>query len=374
MTEQPPYDLAIECNRIVDSSQGIDSPGVILVRDQRIAHVEFSRTPAKKPAVRTVQCSEGILLPGLIDLHAHPAVRNSVFGTAPDNTMLPRGVAAVLSQGDAGADGIDDYVDSTIVPSKTIVRLAINLSRIGESTEGGCLENIRDADIDACVAAIDRHPELVPAIAVNLSHHACGDSDPKEVFRRGLEAARQSDRPILFGLRRPEDWPLAEQLELLRPGDIVTYCFRREPHCIVEKNRVLPCVIDAQLRGVNFDIGHGMASFSFDVAEAAIGDGFLPNTISTDHQSRHVGNDPVHDLPLVMSKLRAAGMDEQDIFAAVTSTPSQLINFGDVPNQIRVGAPARFTLLIEQNDRVLEDCFGVRRNATLWDGTGSTGS
>ena len=39
---------------------------------------------------------------------------------------------------------------------------------------------------------------------------------------------------------------------------------------------------DARARGVLFDVGHGMGSFSFRVARAALAGGFAPDTISSD--------------------------------------------------------------------------------------------
>jgi dihydroorotase len=128
----------------------------------------------------------------------------------------------------------------------------------------------------------------------------------------------------------------------------------------------LKCVVEAQQRGVNFDVGHGTTSFSFAVAQAAIADGFLPNTISTDHQARHLAQSPTHDLPLVMSKLLAAGMQERDIFAAVTLTPSRLINFGEPTGNLAVGTPARFTLLDYSEQSTLTDALGEQRMGLLW--------
>jgi predicted amidohydrolase len=49
-----------------------------------------------------------------------------------------------MSQGDAGAANIDSYVERTIQPSRVRVIFAINLSRIGEATKRGCLENLDD--------------------------------------------------------------------------------------------------------------------------------------------------------------------------------------------------------------------------------------
>jgi dihydroorotase len=192
-------------------------------------------------------------------------------------------------------------------------------------------------------------------LAVNVSHHACGDNDPREVLQHGLLAAEQSGLPVLFGMRRPEDWPLEEQLSQLCPGDVVTYCFRKTPHCIIEHGRVLPCVLDARQRGILFDVGHGMGSFSFEVAEAAIGAGFLPDTISTDLQNGHAGQSPQHDLPLVMSKLSASGMTDADLFRAVTSTPAAVLGIEDEAGSLRAGSTADLVVLDRKPDITMSD-------------------
>jgi dihydroorotase len=275
-------------------------------------------------------------------------------------------MTTVMSQGDAGAANIDEYVARTIHGSQTQVLLAINLSRIGESTPRGCFEDIEDANVDECVAAVARHSNHIRAIAVNSSHHACGLTDPREILRRGILAATETSQPLLYGMRRPEDWPLDEQLALLRPGDIVTYCFRRTPHCIVNDGRVLACVKDARQRGVLFDIGHGMGSFSFDIAEAAISDGFAPDTISTDLQVRHQGTVPQHDLPLVMSRLRAAGMPAAEIFTAVTTTPAGILNVDGETGLLSPGSRADLLVLDSLPNQTLYDVMGQSRVGTLW--------
>jgi dihydroorotase len=356
----------IRAGRVVCPLSGIDGPGQVVVRDSKIVAVEVGTELSAAHADELFDLPDGALLPGLIDLHAHPATANSVFGVPPDEFMLSRGVTTVMSQGDAGADNVDDYVERTIRASRTRVLLAINLSRVGESTERGCFENPDDADVSACINAVARHPEVVRAVAVNTSHHACGSTDPREMLRRGLLVAEETMLPLLYGMRRPEDWPLADQLELLRPGDIVTYCFRREPHCIVENGRVLDCVQEARRRGVLFDVGHGTASFSFDVAAAAIRDGFPPDTISTDLQARHLQLSPRYSLLLVMSKLLAAGMAEADIFRAVTATPARLLGLADSIGCLKAGASADFVVLKRLPAEQLEDAHGQSRSGHVW--------
>lgn len=320
------------------------------------------------PHLQAIDYPDSVLLPGLIDLHAHPAISGSMFGIDPDRDQLVRGTTCVLSQGDAGADNCEAYVRETIERSQMRVMLAINLSRTGDAGPGGCFERLEAIDVAACVSAIERFRRHIWGISVNTSHNCCGATDPQEVLRRGLLVAEQTGLPLLYGMRRPEDWPLDQQLHQLRPGDVVTYCFRRTPHCIVRDGRVLPEVHEARERGVLFDVGHGRASFDFHTAEIALQDGFVPDTISTDLQRGHLGQLPIHDLPLVMSKLRAVGMAERDIFRAVTARPAQVLGVADEIGSLRVGSRADLVWLRWSDQSApLIDAHGNQRTGGHWE-------
>ncbi len=148
--------------------------------------------------------------------------------------------------------------------------------------------------------------------------------------------------PLLFGSRRETDVSLDEQLMRLRPGDIVTYCYSGTPENLLDdrSGRVRDSVRAARARGVLFDIGHGMASFDFRIAEAALADGFPPDTISTDQYRRHVGSVPQHDLPRTISKLIAAGMPEGAAFTAATRRPAEVLGLAGEIGTLRPGAAA----------------------------------
>ena len=111
-----------------------------------------------------------------------------------------------------------------------------------------------------------------------------------------------------------------------------------------------------------------MRSFSFPVAESAIADGFLPDTISTDQYSRHVGSDPQHDLPRTLSKLIAAGMAERDAFLRVTSRPAEVLGLQGEIGTLRVGACGDVAVL-RWNDDVppLRDVDGAERPGGCWE-------
>lgn len=358
------FDLLVTVGRVVCPASGFDAAGSVVIRDGRLVAVGPS---ISGNANRSVDFPDAILLPGLIDLHAHPAKAGSVFGVDPDDHLLARGTTTVLSQGDAGAANIDDYVHRTIEKSQTRIRLAINLSSVGESTTRGCFEQLEWVDVDACVAAVARHRAHIWGIAVNTSRNACGKTDPRKVLRRGLHVADEVGLPLLYGMRPPEEWSFAEQMQQLRPGDVVTYCFRRKPHCIVEDGRVHPAIREARDRGILFDVGHGTASFDFAVAEAAMADGCAPDTISTDLQVAHLAGESPHDLPLVMSKMLAAGMPERDVFTAVTSRPAEVLGLSGEIGSLQPGMCADVTLLsVDDTGEPLRDASGQHRSGRQW--------
>ena len=371
MAEISGFDILITAGRMVDSHRDYDGPGYVGITDGRIV---ASGSVAGDASVETHGAHQhldypgGVLLPGLVDLHAHPAVEDSKYGMDPDVHMLPRGTTTVLSQGDAGANNWLRYRERVIDNAKTRVRLALNLAASGESNLGPSLEAMEEADVDACVEAIRSGGSLIWGVSINVAEAVCGRTDPREMLRRAIDVAEQTDRPLLVGTRHAEDWPLEDFLEHLRSGDVVTYCFHGLIDAIVQEGRVLECVWEARERGILFDTGHGMGSFDFDIAEAAIQCGFLPDTVSTDQYRRHIGSNPQHDLPLTISKLVAAGMRDIDIWSRVTQRPAEVLGLDGEVGSLRVGSCADIVVLEESGTAIeLIDVNGSPRMGTVWE-------
>ena len=144
-------DLLIQSEQVICAANDLDGPASIRISAGIITDVTPGLTEADEPSLKFLGA---LLLPGLIDLHAHPACQGSVWGVVPDEQMLPFGVTTVMSQGDAGADHWQDYQRHTINASRTRVRLAMNLSAIGESTSSGCFACLDDVDVGRCIAVI----------------------------------------------------------------------------------------------------------------------------------------------------------------------------------------------------------------------------
>lgn len=357
------YDLLIRAGRIFCADSGLDGPGVVAIHGDRVV---ASGPEVQGRARKTVEFPDAVVLPGLVDLHAHPAPSGWHAGIDPE-LIVTRGTTTALSQGDAGADTWPMYRYDVVKASRLRILEAISPVRRGAFAQTGGFEDLDVIDIDACIRTVRDGGDLVWGISVNTAIQVAGESDPREIMKLVLSAAEATGKPLLFGSRRePSDWPLAEQLELLRPGDVMTYCLHRGTEegeeSVVRKGRFADAVWEARERGVLFDVGHGMNSFDFEVAETVVAEGFFPDTISTDIQRRHVELEPKHDLPRTLSKLIVAGMPEAEAFARATSSPARVLGLSGEIGTLAPGACADVTVLRWNPDAApLVDCAGRTR-------------
>src|SRR5262249_46591525 len=146
------------------------------------------------------------------------------------------------------------------------------------------------------------------------------------------------------------------------------YCFSDCPEGLLAGDRIRDEVWAARERGIRFDVGHGMGSFSFRVAERAVWEGFLPDAISTDRYRRHLGRSPRHDLPPTLSKLLAVGMTEHHACARVTAQPATILGLEGEVGALAPGACADVAALV-WNPRAapLRDTSGAERPGGVWE-------
>jgi dihydroorotase len=135
-------------------------------------------------------------------------------------------------------------------------------------------------------------------------------------------------------------------LPLLKAGDIVTHLFAPAPNAILgDDGRVLPAVLAARRRGVIFDVGNGVRDhIRWDTVAAIMGQGFWPDTISTDWNvmSRTTG---VIDFANCMSKLLNYGMSVADVVACATMNAARVFDAFRDRGTLNVGAPADVAVL-----------------------------
>src|SRR5260221_8613441 len=107
---------------------------------------------------------------------------------------------------------------------------------------------------------------------------------------------------------------------------------------VVQNGTLQAFALNAQKRGVIFDVGHGGGSFLFEQAIPAIKQGLKPNSIST---ALHTGsmNGGMKDMINVMSKLLNIGLTLNEVIACSTWNRAKEINKKELGN-LSVGAPA----------------------------------
>ncbi len=327
------YDLVIKGGRVIDPARRLDA-----VRDVAIAQGRIAAIEANIPAAGDMIDARGkIVIPGMIDLHTHCGRARDV---AP--LTLSDGVTCWVDAGSNGADKIDESV-ANAKAAPNIGRVLINVARTGILPEGD-LKDINRADVGAARAAIERHRDTIVGVKARLSYNVAGTND-LEAVRRAQAMVMPFNLPVMVHVGQNFS-PMPKILELLKPGDVVTHLYAPEPNSILDGNgKLFPEVQAARRRGIWFDFGNGQnGHVTWDVAERAVRQGFLPDTLSTDYNanSRSTG---VIDLPNVMSKFLLLGAPLDSVVAMVTSNAAKVFPAFRDRGTLAVGAPADVAVL-----------------------------
>ena len=324
-----------------------------------------------------LDASGALVVPGLIDLHSH-VFRGQDLGVDAAALGPQAGVTTFIDAGSSGAHLVGAFrLGLAGSAGRCRVLAFLNISTIGLTSIllARELEDIRYCSLEACVAALAANADVLVGVKVRIEAATVGRNGlaPLEIARAAAE--RAGVRLMVHIGDSPPD--LATILGLVRPGYIVTHCFTGWGNRITDRDgRVRPEVRTARDRGVRFDIGHGMGSFDAAVAAAALADGFAPDAISTDIHA--YARDAVGDLPTVLSKLVALGMDETAALRAVTAGPAAALGRTDGLGTIAVGAPADIAVLerrrgpVEFRDTAGHPFAGDRQfvvRATIFEGT-----
>jgi dihydroorotase len=111
------------------------------------------------------------------------------------------------------------------------------------------------------------------------------------------------------------------------------------------------------------DVGHGGGSFRWEVAEAALEQGFLPDVISSDLHAFNL-HGPLFDLSTCLTKFLYLGLPLEEVVACATAAPARVIGRPEL-GTLAVGSPADLAVFTVRNEPVeLRDTHGQRRQ---WD-------
>ena len=353
------YDLLLKGGRVLDPSQSLDAVMDVAFSSGRVAALADSIDSARATEVRDV--SGRLVTPGLIDMHTHVYYQGSSISIDPEDFCRQSAVTTAIDTGSAGPGNFAGFRQHVIKPSPVRILAYLHISHAGifgfsDRIMVGESEELRLMDPLTAVEVANANKDLIVGIKVRLGRWASGIHGMAP-FDYALQVAEQAGLPLMVHIDDPPPSYL-EVVEALRAGDVLTHCFRPFPNTPLDgQGRIHEQVQAARERGVYFDIGHGMGSFSFEVGATMLEQGFMPDTISSDIHVLCI-NGPVYDQLTTLSKFLCLGMTLDEVIAASTVNAANILGRPEL-GSLKPGCVGDASILsIEQDEFVYTDAVG----------------
>lgn len=319
--------------------------------------------------IQTEECTSEMInlnnyyiTPGFIDSHVHIFENRTSLGLRADQVGIEQGVTTIIDAGSSGYSNFKQFKEEVIEVSKTNIKAFLNIANKGLTAGLSELADTNDLiSIKEGREILAENSDHLVGFKARMSSSVVKGNGVNPLIS-GLRVAEAIDVPIMVHIGNPPPY-LPDIFPLLRKGDIVTHAFHGKKYGLynTETKEVHPEALAALKRGVHFDIGHGSASFSYDVFKHFINEyKNISYSASTDIHNENV-NGIVGSLMNTLSKMLALGVDLKQVIQSVTSVPSEYLKLRN-KGSLREGADADFTIFdIVDSETEMEDAQGVRK-------------
>lgn len=294
--------------------------------------------------------------PGWIDLHTHAFPKHEPYCALPDEIGYQTGVTTVVDAGSSGADDYEEF-EQIATKSKTNIYSFLNVSRIGLKVRDE-LADLSNISFEAIERTIEMDPGRIVGLKARMSQSIVGENDIKPLeLAKEISSKLRLPLMVHIGNGPPQ---LADIIDLLDEGDIITHFFHEKPnnHIFSNNNQNIITLQAAIRRGVYLDIGHGTSSFSFDIARRAKREQIPFHSISTDIYTFNQMKGPVFNMATTLTKFLALGYTLNEVIQSVTENPAKMIDKDEL-GTLRVGVDANITFFkLVKKDVVLTDSIG----------------
>ncbi|MGB5214316.1 MAG: amidohydrolase/deacetylase family metallohydrolase [Anderseniella sp.] len=327
------YDLVLKGGHVVDPVQAIDGPMDVAFLSGKVAAID--RNIAVPPGVEARDVAGHYVTPGLIDMHTHVYWGGTSLGIDAEEFCRTSAVTTAIDTGSAGPGNFAGFRKHVIEPSQVRILAFLHVSHAGifgfsNRIMVGESEDLRLMDPQTAVEVALANRDLIVGIKVRLGKWASGIHGMSP-FEHAIQVADETGLPLMVHIDEPPP-SYSEVVERLRPGDVLTHCFRPFPNTpVTPDGKVRPEVLAARQRGVRFDVGHGMGSFSFKVARTMLDNGFYPDTISSDIHALCI-NGPAFDQVTTLSKFLNLGMSFPEVIRTTTENAALALSRPDLGN------------------------------------------
>ncbi len=343
------HDLVLHGGRVIDPAQGIDGRFDVAIKDGRIAAIAANID--HNNAAATIDVRGKLVLPGLIDTHAHVfRYMAGPLGLDADWVGVQSGVTALIEQGGVSAATLPGYIEY-VVKAKANRVFAFLAPYIAGAIGGFQFpDQFTPATIDSdlILRAFAEHPDVVKGMKFwaeqsGLLRHGTA------AIEKVANIARQTGAPIYVHLGAL--WPVSDDvnrafpaekvletvLPFLRAGDIFAHPYTNQPGGYFEADGSVRSIVrDAIASGIKVDLGFGTAT-TIRLVRSGLEQGFMPDTLGADI---HGYNSPLPD-PTInplkrgrfgnspgvvngMNLLMACGLQLEQVVPMATRNPARI--------------------------------------------------
>jgi dihydroorotase len=338
------YDLLLSGGTVLNPATGLRQDLDVGIKDGRIAALQAQLPGAQ--VKRVIEVPGCFVTPGLIDFHVHSFWGVNPYGCELDALCMSTGVTTAIDAGSSGPINFKGFKKLVYEPSKTRMIAFVALAQHGVLNDPGELEDLRFADPNAAAATVGESPNVGVGIKVRLHKKGVGQNG-REALRLAIRAGEASKSPVMVHVGNT-GISMNEIADTLRSGDVITHCYTpQKPSIIDEQGKLLPEVRKAKERGVIFDVGHAGGHFDFNLVRRAMGEGIVPDVISSDLHGRlsQPGFGVVGDLLTTLTKFLPLGLSIEQIIERCTINPARVIGWQDRIGSLEVGREADVAVL-----------------------------
>ncbi len=330
----------------------------ILVANGKIERI--APTIAPGAAMTVIDVAGKLLSPGLIDFHMHAFRYGHFLSVDADDVAPTSGTTTFIDAGSAGALHFLAFREYVIKPATSNILAFLNISAIGQTTDGVKGLGFHDNDddrllhVEAARETIEKNRDIIVGVKVR----AYTGLATMTAMARARELADIVNLPLMVHTA-PAPPSFEDVVSYLRPGDIITHPYHGGDTTILDENgKVHPDYVAARERGIEVDLGLDRFHGVLPIMQACVRQGYYPDYISTDltTTNRHT---VVFDMPTTMSKLMACGMSLEEVFARATIAPARKLGMSDRIGLLQEGAPADLAVFrLEQGEVRFHDYDG----------------